>query len=77
MLTLPSLMGLLWVVASFVCLIITPFAILAYMVKNRYNLFEIIIVQILSWLLIFAFVHLIFGGFWFFIGIIGPAATMG
>ncbi|RLI98970.1 MAG: hypothetical protein DRP00_00570 [Candidatus Aenigmatarchaeota archaeon] len=77
MLTLPTLIGLVWVLLSFICLLALPFAILAYMIRRKHNWIEIILVQVLSWILLFTFVHLIFGGFWFFSGIIGPALSMG
>jgi len=77
MLTLPTIIGLVWLILSFICMIAVPFVILFYMIKKKYSWPKIILIQGLSWILIFVFVHLVFGGFWFFIGIIGPALTMG
>ena len=77
MLTLPTIIGLVWLIVSFICLFLIPFLILLYMIKRKYDWLRIILIQILAWISIFFFIHLIYGGFWFFIGIIGPTLSMG
>jgi len=77
MLTLPTTVGLIWLILSFICLFAIPFVVLVYMIKRKYLWFKVILIQALIWILIFAFVHVVFGSFWFFIGIIGPTLTMG
>ena len=77
MLTLPTTVGLIWLILSFVCLFTIPFIILFYTIKRRYKLFKIILIQTLCWISVFAFIYFVFGGIWFFIGIIGPTLTMG
>ncbi|OYT41563.1 MAG: hypothetical protein B6U78_02840 [Candidatus Aenigmarchaeota archaeon ex4484_224] len=76
MLTLPTIIGIIWVIISFICLLALPFVILIYMIKRKEKWYKIIFIQIFVWILIFTFIYFVFGSFWFFFGIIGPGLTM-
>lgn len=77
MLTLSTVLGLIWIASSFACLFAVPFVVLFYTVKKGYSRIKIVIIQLLCWVLILAYIHIVFGGFWFLIGIMGPTLTMG
>jgi hypothetical protein len=78
MLTIPTIIGIIWVMISFVCLFLAPFVVLISRVIrmkregfNKKKLFELVLIQILIWVVVLFFIHLIFGGFWTFFGMFG------
>ena len=77
MLTLPTIIGLIWLAASLIGLFAIPFLVLIYLIRKKYSYTVIIFTEILILILIFAFIYLVFGGLWFFIGILAPTLTMG
>lgn len=77
MLTLPTIIGLIWLASSFICLLIIPFIVLIWMIRKKCRWFKIILLQLILWYTILAFIYFVFGGPWFVIGIIGPTLSIG